>query len=1239
MGQQPTSTLKLHLYLGTVGSGGSVTYVEYGALEGSLRINATLTARDTASFVLFDASGFVPSVGQPVKISHDDFGDLFGGTIDQVKASNAPGTARVRAECLCVSWDLLLYKRTTTQVYENKPAGDIIQDILANSLGGEGLGSVVVSGPNLTISFDHELAGNAFDAICQAASNDVDTYHWYTTPGKVVHFAKQSTSAAPWSGDADLLIDIAATRTREKYANRVYARLGKYVADAATENFPGDGSSREFSVTYPIAAEPTITLDGAPQTVGVLGVDSGKNWYWNLDSATIQQDAGGTTLTSGNTLSITYQGYATRVVLYQNDGAVDDRAAVEGGTGYYERVIDVATPTTSQQGEALAQAVALRYGSIPVKIEAQTYRGGLKPGQYFPLVVSELDINSTFLIDSVTMSTQGNFVLWSATMIDGALIGDWRTALQSLGSGGGSGAISGIGGGVASAPADTITSITSNATLPTGPQIVVADTSAGDIIATLPHAGNMEGERITLCKVTGAAHTLTVDGNASETIDGALTYILSAQWSSITIEAISATAWKVVAAAVSVSPASPSAPGNVTLGALTFEEIDKGKDGLYLRITQEFTAPSPIGTFQGINVEVEAPDQSTNTQVETLGPTVLGSVQLAGPRKPYTFGPFDYDSSRPRVVVEIPRPTITMTIRVRAISYSDQITNDAAGSPSVTAVYTPSDPGTPAKPNSGTAYADVVTGYSVSARIVVVGGVSYTEIYVQYAPPDDPRFSGIYHVVEYVTADGGLTPNKGVIWRGDEAKPANHFVTPPAQTAKCYALSYSNPEGANTAEDRVNSYVAGITPETTVVLGNPVGPAGTEYADNVTGLTASVVQKIVGGVLRTFITVSFARPADPRWYGAYVGVTYLTDEGDSTTNWGVIQDPAIGPSNSFNTPNSVQSATVQVRSYAVTEGTDKVNTAGPTTTVTIGTSSGTVDFRSAITASFNAAEFHVDPVSLKWSMLNVDFSKGNNFNSSEFEVVTGQFRVKVLSADKLLTGILQVGGGGGKVSILKNFDTSGNLIGWVGDDSGTSGFVGAWFKRLLIGGSSPATAKIVADSAGNVAINGNLLVNGTVASAAIVSLDGAKLIDATVVNAKIVSLDCAKLNAGTITASITMTSPTLIITSGSVRVDINATDYVKVSNSGTSIASQISSSGFILYTTSGAYYQADVTTVGFTISTPSGYGSLRWNQLVLGGNQILTTRQAGPGNTTDTTDVAVRVNNLLTALRAHGLIT
>lgn len=44
-------------------------------------------------------------------------------------------------------------------------------------------------------------------------------------------------------------------------------------------------------------------------------------------------------------------------------------------------------------------------------------------------------------------------------------------------------------------------------------------------------------------------------------------------------------------------------------------------------------------------------------------------------------------------------------------------------------------------------------------------------------------------------------------------------------------------------------------------------------------------------------------------------------------------------------------------------------------------------------------------------------------------------------------------------------------------------------------------------------------------------------------------------------------------------------------------------------------------------------------RLVFNNTQVLTVRQTGPGNTTDSSDVATRFNALLAVLRTHGLIT
>lgn len=125
-------------------------------------------------------------------------------------------------------------------------------------------------------------------------------------------------------------------------------------------------------------------------------------------------------------------------------------------------------------------------------------------------------------------------------------------------------------------------------------------------------------------------------------------------------------------------------------------------------------------------------------------------------------------------------------------------------------------------------------------------------------------------------------------------------------------------------------------------------------------------------------------------------------------------------------------------------------------------------------AIFSIGDFQI--ANGKIELKGIDLTKATNFDSSAFEVSSGALRLKDVAAEKIKTGVLSVGGGGNKVSRFAVFDVSNNPIGWIGDDSGSSGYVGAWFKQILIGGTSPAGWRIASDASGNVAIQDSTFV-------------------------------------------------------------------------------------------------------------------------------------------------------------------
>lgn len=107
---------------------------------------------------------------------------------------------------------------------------------------------------------------------------------------------------------------------------------------------------------------------------------------------------------------------------------------------------------------------------------------------------------------------------------------------------------------------------------------ILADASGGAFSVTLPPAADClaeNGGHEYVIVNTGATGTVTVDGNAAETINGSATFALSTQYSAIKLRAISSTAWVITDGGEVASAASLSLSGTLgvtgasTLGAVT----------------------------------------------------------------------------------------------------------------------------------------------------------------------------------------------------------------------------------------------------------------------------------------------------------------------------------------------------------------------------------------------------------------------------------------------------------------------------------------------------------------------------------------------------------------------------------------------------------------------------------------------------------------------------------------------
>lgn len=89
-----------------------------------------------------------------------------------------------------------------------------------------------------------------------------------------------------------------------------------------------------------------------------------------------------------------------------------------------------------------------------------------------------------------------------------------------------------INGSVAAA----LTTVTSSTTATASHHTILADATSGNITITLPAASGCSGRIYIVKKIDSGGNSVTIDGNSSETIDGATTVSTSTQWVSFQIQ-------------------------------------------------------------------------------------------------------------------------------------------------------------------------------------------------------------------------------------------------------------------------------------------------------------------------------------------------------------------------------------------------------------------------------------------------------------------------------------------------------------------------------------------------------------------------------------------------------------------------------------------------------------------------------------------------------------------------------
>lgn len=397
---------------------------------GSLSIEKRLADPATAQMTLYDPAGSIaPVVGNSVEVIDASTVTQFFGTIDSVDCSKIADFTGKAFRITATDNTHATTRRLTGEVeWIEKTVLEIVTDIVSSSLSDDLTDiSFVETGPTIpNFRVAYAPVNQAFNALAELAG-----MRWYTDAANRLHFFTPSSPTAPFSiTDGSNVQGLSIRETREDYVNVVVARVGSALRNPDTETFPGDGSATSFTLTYPVGQAPTVLVNGVEKTVGVADVDTGKDWYWALNSKEIRQDSGGTVLTGSDTLSVTYLGIEQVWIQVTDTAEISARATAENNSGRYEKTIEIEEIITQADATARAQAYLDRYSSM-------TFEATIQTNEYLEPDLLQLEPGDILTISATGYNTTGNFLVQSIALehMDGATDQDtvqWAARINAV---------------------------------------------------------------------------------------------------------------------------------------------------------------------------------------------------------------------------------------------------------------------------------------------------------------------------------------------------------------------------------------------------------------------------------------------------------------------------------------------------------------------------------------------------------------------------------------------------------------------------------------------------------------------------------------------------------------------------------------------------------------------------------------------------------------------------------------
>jgi len=356
----------------------------------------------------------------PIELASGGFLELaqetiyWGGTVESITEDDITvgDTTTIRFTYRCIDFSEFAGRLIITDQTANETAGAWVRSLLTGPLGLSGYYGVTEGDVDDGAYIDYMPWNYVTIELALDELAEISGYFWNIDKDKKLNFQPVDAAPAPFSITASNkpYKSIRFSTVRGSYRNQIFVRAGTTNdEDDTVEVQLGDGNKRAFVVGAEIGDTPTVEVDTGSgyvtKTVGVNGIGTVSDFYYNTGSSVVVQDPGQTVLSATDKIKITYKARYPIIVSASNDSEILDRSATESGTyAIYQSVVDATDVDNADAAELKAQSILSQYSQPRITCRYTSDQVNLAAGQTQYINLPEHGVDANFLIEKIGAS-------------------------------------------------------------------------------------------------------------------------------------------------------------------------------------------------------------------------------------------------------------------------------------------------------------------------------------------------------------------------------------------------------------------------------------------------------------------------------------------------------------------------------------------------------------------------------------------------------------------------------------------------------------------------------------------------------------------------------------------------------------------------------------------------------------------------------------------------------------------